>query len=343
VTVGCGRDDRTAPTSTLTIVGSGVLDLMNHSITFASLVMDGGTITTRDRGELDLAGDVTVAAGSSSTIAGVVSLGQATRNVTIGTGGVLTISAAVDGGGGLVLRGTGRLVLPDGETVTGSTSITGGTPTVISFADGHVVVNRPAASPPGGTTTPTLTVPSNPVASPQAGTTTSMLVTPGSIRAGRGHGHRAHGRTVTLSALVVSQTPGAGSPTGMVTFFDGTVALGTAPLIDGRATLTTGALAPGDHVLRAVYSGDAGFEPSTSAVATDRNGTVDQRFIDRTFQAVFGRPAEPAGLAFWVRKLHRGISRARIVSAMERSLEVQVRRSTRGQADSPRALPWSIM
>jgi autotransporter-associated beta strand protein len=145
VTVGCGRDNRTAPTSTLTIAGSGVLDLMNHSITFASLVMDGGTISTRDRGELDLGGDVTAVAGTTSTITGYVSLGQATRTVTVGAGGVLTIAATVDGGGGLTERGAGRLVVSGDDTSTGTTSIAGGTLTVNGTLAGGVVVE------PGGT------------------------------------------------------------------------------------------------------------------------------------------------------------------------------------------------
>jgi len=122
VTVGCGRDNRTAPTSTLTINGSGVLDLMNHAITFASVTMDGGTITTRDRGELDLGGDITVAAGSSSTIAGVLSLGQTSHTATIGAGGTLTISAVITGSGSLVRQGAGKLVLSNSGTVSGSTT-----------------------------------------------------------------------------------------------------------------------------------------------------------------------------------------------------------------------------
>jgi Bacterial Ig-like domain (group 3)/FG-GAP-like repeat len=67
----------------------------------------------------------------------------------------------------------------------------------------------------------------------------------------------AFGQPVTLTAAVRVILAGPG-PTGSVTFFDGTTALGSAPLgPDGTATLTVSSLAPGSHALRAAYGGDA--------------------------------------------------------------------------------------
>ena len=73
------------------------------------------------------------------------------------------------------------------------------------------------------------------------------------------------GRTVTLSAVVSVAAPGAGNPTGTVTFFDGSKTLGTASLGSSlQATFSTNALAGGSHTLKAVYSGNGNFVQSTS-------------------------------------------------------------------------------
>src|SRR5260221_551174 len=67
------------------------------------------------------------------------------------------------------------------------------------------------------------------------------------------------GQAVALTATV-SPASGSGTPTGTVTFRDGTTPLGTAPLnSSGSATLTASALAVAAHPITATYSGDSGF------------------------------------------------------------------------------------
>jgi hypothetical protein len=78
----------------------------------------------------------------------------------------------------------------------------------------------------------------------------------------------APGKAVTFTATVAAAAPGSGTPTGTVTFKDGSTTLGTATLSGGAATLTTSALAAGSHPITATYSGDANFAPSTSATLT---------------------------------------------------------------------------
>jgi len=63
-------------------------------------------------------------------------------------------------------------------------------------------------------------------------------------------------------------TVGPAAATGTVTFKDGTVTLGTAPLAGGQALLTTAALATGSHAITAVYGGDANHQGSASADLT---------------------------------------------------------------------------
>ena len=60
--------------------------------------------------------------------------------------------------------------------------------------------------------------------------------------------------------------PGAGVPTGSVTFKDGATTLGTGTLNGtGQATFATTTLAVGSHTITAVYGGDPNFSGSTSA------------------------------------------------------------------------------
>ncbi|MGC4121613.1 MAG: Ig-like domain repeat protein [Myxococcales bacterium] len=73
-----------------------------------------------------------------------------------------------------------------------------------------------------------------------------------------------YGKTVTLTATVTATAPGAGTPTGQVTFFEGATELGTGALVDGVAVLEATNLAVGTHALHATFAGDGSFLSSTS-------------------------------------------------------------------------------
>lgn len=101
-------------------------------------------------------------------------------------------------------------------------------------------------------------------------TTALLSVTPNPVTAGQ---------PVALTATVRSE-PGAGTPTGTVSFFDGPTLLGTAPLdgngvaalnvatFDPAALSALAGLAAGSHSLSAVYNGDATHAVSTSGPVT---------------------------------------------------------------------------
>jgi hypothetical protein len=77
------------------------------------------------------------------------------------------------------------------------------------------------------------------------------------------------GHAVTFTARIVAMPPGAGLPTGTVTFkdtFQGvTTTLGTGSLnATGRATFSTSTLLTGNHAITAIYGGDKRFNTSTS-------------------------------------------------------------------------------
>ena len=91
-----------------------------------------------------------------------------------------------------------------------------------------------------------------------------------------------YGQDVTLTATFSANAVGDAPMTGTVSFYDGTNFLGTVPLmtpsadspnlvipnveptVTGEASLPTTALAVGDHVISAVYSGDLNYASANS-------------------------------------------------------------------------------
>ena len=73
-----------------------------------------------------------------------------------------------------------------------------------------------------------------------------------------------HGESETFTATVRVSLLGTPPSEGTVTFLDGSTALGTAPVSDGIASLTTTALAVGSHTISASYDGTANFAASQS-------------------------------------------------------------------------------
>jgi autotransporter-associated beta strand protein len=128
------------------------------------------------------------------------------------------------------------------------------------------------------------------------------------------------GDSVTFTATVSPKAPGAGSPTGSVSFFvDGsTTAAQTVTLSGGQATFTTtslGASAAG-HTVKAVYNGDGHFNTSsgtatqtvqqagtTTALASDSGGadTVFGQAVTFTATVSTGASGSPTGtVSFFV-------------------------------------------
>ena len=78
------------------------------------------------------------------------------------------------------------------------------------------------------------------------------------------------GQSVVLTATVIGTPTNTPTPTGSVTFMDGTTTIGTGTLnAGGQASLTTSALALGSHTITAVYSGDTNYSGSTSTALTE--------------------------------------------------------------------------
>ncbi len=101
------------------------------------------------------------------------------------------------------------------------------------------------------------------------------------------------GQAVTFTATVTANAPGSGTPTGSVTFEDGSTTLGTGTLDgSGIATFTTSSLLVGIHSITAVYGGDTDFIGSTSSTLSQ---TVNQDastsiIASSANPSVFGQP-----------------------------------------------------
>src|SRR5581483_9441180 len=76
------------------------------------------------------------------------------------------------------------------------------------------------------------------------------------------------GQSVTFTASVSAAAPGAGAPSGTVTFLDGSTVLATVNLAaGGTASFSTFDLSVGGHTITAVYSGDGNFLDNSASLA----------------------------------------------------------------------------
>jgi hypothetical protein len=173
-------------------------------------------------------------------------------------GQVVTLSASVTMAPGSTADGaiTGTVTFNDGTTSLGTATLD---------ANGHASLPTSTLSVNTHSITVTYNSNTNYAASTstalslviKATATNTVLTAPGSTLTGK---------TVNLSATVTTAT---GTPTGSVTFFDGTTPLGTRPLnAAGVAMLSSTTLPTGSHNLTAVYSGDNNYTTSTSSIVS---------------------------------------------------------------------------
>ncbi|HEU4886936.1 MAG TPA: Ig-like domain repeat protein [Thermoanaerobaculia bacterium] len=226
---------------------SGVFSLANNG-TAGAVTITGGTFAPGQQGSgIGNTGNLAVTGASyderiDGTAAGAFGNIRVTGTVNL-TGSTLTLSGTaagvalgnqfvmIDNDGADPVIGT-FAGLPEGASIAGGP---GNFTYTISYSggSGNDVVLTAASAP----TATSLTSSSNPS---QAG------------------------ESVTFTATV-TPLAGSGTPTGTVTFRDGSTVLGTVALAGGSASFSTSALLPGSHSITAEYSGDATNLASTSA------------------------------------------------------------------------------
>jgi hypothetical protein len=100
------------------------------------------------------------------------------------------------------------------------------------------------------------------------------------------------GQPVILTATVTVLSPGAGMPTGIVTFLEGVTTLGTGRLDErGIATFATSILVAGMHRINAKYGGELHFSISTSVpVSQIINKAATNTMLASSGPATAGQP-----------------------------------------------------
>ena len=196
--------------------------------------------------------------GQVTSSADTTTLRSSASSSTIGQ--MVTFTATVTPGSGSTGTPTGTVTFEEGTTVLGTATLgANGTAnfSIATLALGSDTITADY----GGDANFAISSGTTPEAVSQAGTTTTLSASPNNTTVGQ---------VVTLTATVA---PGAGStstPTGIVTFEEGTTVLGTAPVgADGKAIFTVANLAVGTHTIIAAYGGSADFVAGSGEAHVD--------------------------------------------------------------------------
>jgi hypothetical protein len=166
----------------------------------------------------------------------------------------VTFTAAVSPSLSSALTPTGNVTFTDGSTTLGTAALSSGTAifnTSALTAGGHSVTASYAGD--SNFASSTSAALSQTVGQGSTMATVATSTNPGIV-----------GQPVTITVTVTPVAPASGTPTGTVTFLDGTASLGTGTLSGGQATFTTSSVAAGSHSITANYAGDTNFVASTS-------------------------------------------------------------------------------
>ena len=245
-----------------TVLGTATLDSSGTTVFSTSALGVGSHSIT-----VSFSGDTNFVASTSSPLIVLVSTSGTQASVTTSNATsawgesidlVATIVATANGAG----TPAGIVTFKDGDTILGTATLDGdGVATLTTFAlsvGTHLITvifagNSDFAASTSATVTQT-------VSQAQTAATVTLSATPAAL-----------GTSIVISVHVLAVTPGEGTPTGVITFFDGTVSIGTATLdSSGKATLSLSNFSAGAHVLTARFAGDTHFVACT-AVATTLN------------------------------------------------------------------------
>jgi hypothetical protein len=219
---------------------------------------------------VDYAGDTNFNTSTSSALNQVVNKTDTTNALVVapvsptvfGQSVALTSTvAAVAPGGGVP---TGSVTFLDGATSLGSGALNGAgvaTASTTTLAVGtHSLTANYAATTNynASTSSPAISFVVN-KASTTASTPTS---TPNPS---------VFGQSVTFSSTVSVTAPGAGTPTGSITFKEGATTICTGTIAAGTASCSTSTLAVGAHSVTATYDGDTNFLASSASAALTHN------------------------------------------------------------------------
>lgn len=239
----------------------GAYSLWQAQASAASAVYTGETGHTYSFYSLatDSAGNIEAAKTSPDTTTQIVlpptttMLAASATSILQGTS--VTFTATVAQASGTVLP-TGTVTFYDGSTSLGTGTLSSGSTTfaTASLTPGShsITASYGGDTNYSGSVSSAVSVTVTPLLAATATKLTASAAT------------AVSGSALTFTA-VVSETSGSATPTGMVTFYDGSASLGSGALASGAATFSTSALSVGTHTITAAYAGDSSSAASTSA------------------------------------------------------------------------------
>jgi hypothetical protein len=282
------------PATTTALVSSVNPSSFGQSVTFTATVSSGtaakptGSVTFKDgattlgTGSLNASAIATFTTGALA--AGTHSLtavygGNADFGPSASTALTQTVNSAASSTA--VTSSANPSTFGSSVTLTATVTSAGGTPTgMVTFKDGAGTLGTGALNASGMATFSTSALAagahsitavyggdSNFATSTSAALTQTVNAATTTTVVASSSNPSVFGQSVTFTATVTSGA--TGTPTGTVTFNEGTTTLGTGALnASGTAAFNTSALAGGAHSITAVYGGDANFATSTSAALT---------------------------------------------------------------------------
>ncbi|MBN9221586.1 MAG: Ig-like domain repeat protein [Mesorhizobium sp.] len=271
-----------SPTGTVTFkdgsttIGTGTIS--GTTATYSTTVLSVGehTITA------EYAGDTENNGATSAAI--TVTVAKATPTLAVSAsdsapvlGASVTFTAELTGGA----SPTGTVTFKDGSTTLGTRTISGTTATYSTTAltvGGHSITAEYAGDA------------DNADATSAAITVTVAKAVP-TLTVSASDSAPAFAASVTFTA----ELTGGASPTGTVTFKDGSTTLGTGTISGTTATYSTTALTVGGHSITAEYTGDANNAVATSAAITV---TVAKAVPTLTVSASNSNPVFGASVTF---------------------------------------------
>jgi len=267
------------PTGTITFydngtaIGTGTLGSgLQATFTLSTLAPGGHTFTASYGGDSSFQSCTTSGSTAFTVQQGTVSVSVSSSATPAVFGQPVTFTVTVAAVAPAVGTPTGLVTLTDGTTNLASLALSGGT---------------------ASTTTTSLSVSSHPLTASYAGDSafknssgnlsqvvgqaaTSTALTSSSPSS-------QFGQSLTLTATVSVTSPGAGTPTGTVTFKDGSTVLGTGTLnSSGTASYLATSLGAGSHALSAQYAGDGNFTGSTGSMSQSIQKTATQVSLTAT-------------------------------------------------------------
>ncbi|MFE9847040.1 Ig-like domain repeat protein [Streptomyces goshikiensis] len=250
------------PTGTVTFTfGDGITPVT------ANLTNGAATVTRAYTDRKDVPYTVTATYGASPDFAGSIGTDTHTVNRASTT---TTVSSSQDPsvvGQPVTFTATVASVAPGAGTPTGTITFDfgdGTTPVTATLANGTATATRPYTTRSSGLFTVTATYNGSSSFAGSSGTArhtvnraqsaTTVVSSPDPSRPGQ---------DATVTATVTAVPPGAGTPTGSVTFTIGNRSPITLPLVNGTASTTTNTLSVSTHPITVTYTGSSNFASSS--------------------------------------------------------------------------------